>query len=402
MINNLNSFLCLGYFLNYKNKENLLNTIEINKEKYKHVVEEELIDIGSKLWKKAISSHFEKNQKHLIPLSGGLDSRAILAALLEHTEASNLYTYTFGTPNALDYDIGSYLGKKFGTNHTSFDLTKYIYTQGELEDISKRVDLQTILFHHAPIWEVDKMFSDCIAWSGVMGGSSSGGALFATPSKTLENAKKQFLKRNTYVRSIDLASSDKFHDLIDCNPPTNEGQLTLDEEIDYGNRQSKFIMPHVLIKGYPYKTPFLHSPWVNFMLSVSEYYRINQKLYKKILLSTFPKQFKYKTKANSGLPLNASSFTILSNRVNNKLFRMMGISTGKNINYLDFNEQIRNKSDLQKVISSNILDLKSRRLIGWIDIESILKKHLARKANFADALIVLASLEIHLKNGLIL
>ena len=142
-IKNLNSFLKLGYFLDYQNKDISIDISNIDKEKYKNISEHELIEIGSKLWKESISSNFHENQKHLVPISGGLDSRAILAGLLEYTEAKNIYTYTFGTPNTLDYDVGNYVAKKLGTDHTSFDLTEYQYNQQELENISKRVNFQT-------------------------------------------------------------------------------------------------------------------------------------------------------------------------------------------------------------------------------------------------------------------
>lgn len=46
------------------------------------------------------------------------------------------------------------------------------------------------------------------------------------------------------------------------------------------------------------------------------------------------------------------------------------------------------------------MNLKQRDIITWIDIEKILNSHLTNKLNYADALIVLASLEIHLKSGL--
>jgi hypothetical protein len=39
-------------------------------------------------------------------------------------------------------------------------------------------------------------------------------------------------------------------------------------------------------------------------------------------------------------------------------------------------------------------------IIDWLDIEDMLKNYLSKKGNYADALIVLASLEIHLKSGL--
>lgn len=79
---------------------------------------------------------------------------------------------------------------------------------------------------------------------------------------------------------------------------------------------------------------------------------------------------------------------------------MTKLSGGKGINYLDFNEKIRTKQDLRKVITSNVIDLKDRDIIEWRNIEEILNNHLTNKGNYADALIVLASLEIHLKNGL--
>lgn len=79
----LNSFLKLGYFLDYNNQDISIDISNIDKQKYQDASENELIDIGSKLWKESINSNFISNQKHLVPISGGLDSRAILAGLLE-------------------------------------------------------------------------------------------------------------------------------------------------------------------------------------------------------------------------------------------------------------------------------------------------------------------------------
>ncbi len=398
-MNNLNSFLTLGYFLDYKNKDISIDISNIDKEKYKNISESELIAIGSKLWRDSISENFQENQKHLVPISGGLDSRAVLAGLLEHTEAKNIHTYTFGTPNTLDYDIGSYIAKKLGTNHTSFDLTNYNFNQNELENISTRVDFQTILFHHAPVFKVDNLFKGCQTWNGFMGDPLAGSKLSNHSSSTLDEAKKLFIEKNIYVKSMQLSQNIDFSDLIDSDL-IGKDKLTLDEQVDFQNRQIKYISPHVLMKGYEYKLPFLHQPYVDFMLSVDNKYRTDQNLYEKILLKSFPKEFSYKTKGNFGLPLGASKNSIFMKRVQDKILRTVGLSKGVGINYLDFNDKIRTKKDLRDVISMNILDLKKRDIMDWIDIENILNNHLLNKGNFADALIVLASLEIHLKSGL--
>ena len=68
-------------------------------------------------------------------------------------------------------------------------------------------------------------------------------------------------------------------------------------------------------------------------------------------------------------------------------------------NYIDFNEGIRNRKDLNTIIYSSVMDLKERKIIDWIDIDNIWKRHINKESDHADALITLASLEIHLKAG---
>ena len=51
---------------------------------------------------------------HIVPLSGGLDSRAILGGLLNAGLKKQITTVTFGTPGTLDYEIGSYVAKRIG------------------------------------------------------------------------------------------------------------------------------------------------------------------------------------------------------------------------------------------------------------------------------------------------
>lgn len=397
---NIASFLTLGYFLDYSNPHFNINTFCIDKKKYKNIDEGTLIKTGSKLWFNAISETFDINKEHVVPLSGGLDSRAILAGLLEHTEAGNIRTYTFGIPGALDYEIGNYVAKKCGTKHIKFNLNNHVYRQDELEDISKRVRQQTILFHHCPVWDADKLYKGCVVWSGFMGDPLAGSHLQTEPSKSLEEAKKIFIKKNRYVKSIELKKETTgFSDLINCEL-IDLNLLTLDEQLDFQNRQIKYIVPHVLMEGYAYKTPFLYQPWIDFILSVDNKHRHKMALYKKILLRSFPKIFSYRTKTCKGLPLNPSRYQIFVEKVQNKIERFTGIDAKyKYINYMDFNRSIREKPDLKDIFISNITDLYKRDIIDWIDINKILKDHIENRGNYADALITLCSLEIHLKTG---
>ena len=396
---NLNSFLKFGYFLDYKNPNITFDFSGIDKEKYKNVTEDELVDIGIKLWKEAIQKQFKPNEKHVVPLSGGLDSRAILAGLLEFTEAKNIYTYTFGSPGTLDYDIGNSIAKKVGTNHTKFPLTEHKYTIEEEIDISKRINHQTILFHHAPIWKLDEMFTGHKIWSGFLGDTVGGSHTPKVYTNDVDSAKIFFIKNNTYTNSINLSNcSDlEFHKYLQYDSNCLN-KICIEDNINLLNGEINSVAPYLLIKDFRYAVPHLEYKYLNFMFSIPECLRLNQNLYNKILFNAFPKLFKLKLKSR-----NYSRIQILNRKAINKIKQSFNLVypyfINPNINYLDFNYAIRNKRDLRKIIYESIMDLKHRKIVDWIDIDEIWKRHINKRANHADALLVLASLEIHLKAG---
>ena len=400
---NLNSFLYLGYFLNSS-----VDNYPVSLSKISHVdsnlSEFDLIGIGSNILRLVVSDSFSLNSKHLVPISGGLDSRALLACLLEHTDASNISTYTFGTPNTVDYDIGLSISKKIGTKHVSFPLTEYTYTQDKLMDISRRVNQQTVLFHHGPVDEIIDKFSGHITWSGFMGEVLSGDHIPSYKSKNLDQAKGVFLKSNRYTKSLKLINSyDNLFDAISHSEGVNK-IISYEEELDIYNRQSKYIAPHVLMDGLTYKTPFTDSRWVDFILSVGERYRNEQYLYKKILLDSFPYLFSFPAKCSFGQRLDANKASVLSNRIMHKIRKMANRRypniLNPHINYIDFDDAIRNRSDVKSVIYENIMDLNNRKIVDWIDIVDIWKNHQSKNGNYSDVLMTLASLEIHLKTGM--
>ena len=65
-------------------------------------------------------------------LSGGIDSRAILSAALEHRPASDIHTFTFGYPGSFDYEIGNQIAKAAGTRHRSAPISIADYTLADV------------------------------------------------------------------------------------------------------------------------------------------------------------------------------------------------------------------------------------------------------------------------------
>ena len=396
----LASFLCLGYFLDAEPAGPTIDLGRIDRARYPGAAEQDLVELGAGLFREAVAESFQSGMNHVVPLSGGLDSRAILAALIEHTEASNISTFTFGSPGSLDYDIGCMVARRLGTRHTSFDLTKSRFDQEELEDISRRVGRRTILFHHWPVHEADQRFEGGTVWSGFLGDPLSGSHRPRHPAADMQAAIRAYLDKNRYVRSTDLClESTNFEQFLEL-PILPRDELSLEEQLDLRNRQVKFVAPLVLMDGYDFKTPFCVPKWAEFMLSIPDEFRAQQCLYKAILMAAFPTAFEYPTKTNHGLPLGASRAQVYARKIWRRL-QGQDRRMAAQINYLCFDRALREREDLLTVIRRNILDLDSRQLLDRGLGARILNSHLARAGNHADALIALASLEIHLKTGLV-
>jgi len=67
-------------------------------------------------------SRVSATEKILLPLSGGFDSRVILATVLEIIPADRLISFTYGQPETYDYEIGAKVAKDIGVKHLQFPL----------------------------------------------------------------------------------------------------------------------------------------------------------------------------------------------------------------------------------------------------------------------------------------
>jgi hypothetical protein len=403
---NLNSFLHFGYFLDYDNKNYNVDFSKIDKEKYEKAEREELIKLGSEILKNEFNTLFKKGKKNVVPLSGGMDSRAILALLMEHTDASSIYTYTFGTSGTYDYDIGNYLAKKYQTKHTAYNLPKYKYNLEEFKDISSRVDHQSPLLLHPPMRDVDAKFSDGIIWSGANAGAVVGSFYKEDSAKTYREAQERFVKKACFTKSKNILNCDP-NDLIALMDDSSfsSDDLTFDEQVFFKERSVKHLAPHVLMKGFTYKLPFVNNEFMNFMLSVPNHYRIQKDLYKEILFYTFPDIFKLPSESTYGLPYDASNFRkkvkrnqIRFRKVIQKKLPFLSVGPSPMVNYMDWNWAFRNKEELKTIIHTQLMRLTERNLLPWIDIMQLWKDFSNKKNNFSDIMMVLFSLEIHLQS----
>ena len=88
---NLNSFLKFGYFLNYSNQNINFDYSNIKKNDFEFQDTLEIIKTAKIAWFDSFSDLFEQNKMHLVPISGGLDSRLILSTITKFTDHQIFY-----------------------------------------------------------------------------------------------------------------------------------------------------------------------------------------------------------------------------------------------------------------------------------------------------------------------
>ncbi|MBB4067457.1 asparagine synthetase B (glutamine-hydrolyzing) [Salinibacter ruber] len=339
-----------------------------------------------------------------VPLSGGLDSRAILGGLLDQISADNLTVIVCGVPGARDFEIGSHVAESLGLELEAVDLSKICWTTTDLVDFADEAGAPITLFSAFMYAQIlHRGGRDLRYWSGFLGDPLAGSHLRKKTDSTWEEARNSFARRSEFASSQSL-SVDGYRpeSVLPDTPITDFDILSPSEQLDFAVRQWDFIRPQVLLNGFEIQAPFLTPDWVQFILSLPDAYRRDQRAYKKILLEAYPDLFSLPVKSNVGLPLDTSPLRKHSKRVLEFLKRkgrslgVPGLGVDPRLNYIDVAASIRSGS-LRSVVRENLTDLKKRDLISWVDIEAIWEEHQSGRVDHTNALDVLTSLEIHLK-----
>jgi len=370
-----------------------------------------LINDGVAILKMALGGTIAETdaaKTHVVSLSGGLDSRAILGGLLESVDAKKIQAVTFGTPGTWDYEIGQIVARAAGVQCEAIDLTcaGWKWDSTELVKTAASMDQPVWIFDaHVNRSIPDRLGRESVYSSGFMGDPLAGSHLCKQDSISWSQAMSCFVARGRYCRSTKLTPPGfSALDSLPQVPLAAPSILCYDEQLDFAVRQDCYIKAIVVPRGYDYYTPFLHPDWVSFILSVPRRYRRGQYLYREILKGAYPRLFSLPVKNDSGLPLTMPHWR---RNLRRQRLRLRGAAkrlvpwvdwgVSPNTNYIDFNRGLRERTDLGAVVYENIHDLKKRRIVDWIDIDAIWDRHHKRRANHADALTLLASLEINLK-----
>jgi hypothetical protein len=408
----INTFLHYGYFPNAKVilPDSLQNWLDSDDQPdFNGANEADLLIKGANALRRSFKSTIsgDHNKTHVVPLSGGLDSRTILANLLEQIDPSGIITVTFGRPGSPDYERARSIARKADVKWEGIDLSpgKWKWDTEILVKTSKRCISPTFLFDSCVNHAIQLRYGkDPVYWSGFMGDSL--GCLEPISSKvnTWEEAKAAFVHKNCITRNAKITIDG--YAPVDCLPLN---PLVHQEKLDYYSQLNHLIRQQCLTKhiyspvGYDVRYPFLNHEWVDFILNVPVQFNYRQVLYRKIQRSYWPHLF---TSWNSPFRDSTIWETLMHNRRRNLLSRFVrknlavaGINLGADnaVKYIDWNHAILYQMDFKNVVYSNIMDLKTRNIIDWIDLEFLWTQNSHTRKNLAFELMTLSALELHIK-----
>jgi len=276
-----------------------------------------------------------KGSSHVVvPLSGGLDSRAILGALLAHRDAREIRTFTMGTPGTFDYDIGNLVAHHIGTQHQTVDLPAM---PTSADDFTRRIhDLHGLV---DPIDNIPwrKMTLSSVAQSNILSGFlgdpltgshltpafSSIETELSTASRfetvLLRQVNRHLTKcQDIFEPGLDASTSK----LVEC---ARRAAVVPDSDIatwmmrwDLMVRQPRYIVPSVMpqLEDATVSLPFTRTAFASFAEELHGDELLDQSLYKAMLLRRYPTLFQLPTKTYHGRSLSPETTW---NRVRDRL-----------------------------------------------------------------------------------
>jgi asparagine synthase (glutamine-hydrolysing) len=255
---------------------------------------------------KAVKRRVRSEERMGITLSGGLDSRALLAAMPRG--GRDIPAVTFGSKGCEDVRIAARVAALKGVSHHVFEMQTDNWLAPRIEGVWWTDGMDNLLhLHRIRSLSAEKQLYD-INLNGFLGDATIGGS---------------------YLDKI--------------NSQRNEAWY-------YNNRGRRFIqmgtkLEEVYLQG---RLPFFDYALMDFTQSIPPRLRKDHYIYNKMLLATFPEYFQTIPWQQTGLPISASPWQVKTHAFCRKVYAKMcfmaqrlGIRLGDPYGYHDYANWIR-------------------------------------------------------------
>lgn len=361
-----------------------INNKELNQKYYwkwseiqqQNISFDKAVDMLGELFINAVKKRFNPIEKIGISLSGGLDSRAIFAAVNHLYPNFKGYAYTFGIEGCDDIEIAKFIAQKTNWEHKIFYFTEYNWFEPRIERVWYTDGCLSMMHMHSSEFLEDVSTNMDFNLNGYAGDVVCGGGWFGklplNARATKENLQS-FYHNYTEIAKIE----DTFYDICHCEPHL------------YMNRVRRFTNIGTIngLTNIDQRKPFFDNQLIKFIYSISDEYRKDNKLYITMLLKFFPKFFKdipwQKTRKN----VDGTESQYLDN-------------TNVIREYISYAGAIREEKILKKLYEILDYHLSNYKYLTRIDaIKEYLQTHIENpKVNHIEKIFRFVTAELYLKD----
>ena len=354
---------------------------------------------------------------HLVPISGGWDSRLILGALFERLDPCQIETVSFGCPGQLDFEIGREIARFLGVRHHAIDLTGIQIEWSALQAHVKRVPWTEVpeSYYLALLDMYAAQAGTATMWSGFLGEALTGGHRAQSfGGHSAEEAERGFMYSQQRSR-ISPVSDPKYIPTYPDSRLADNAPFEQSELLDFALRQRGFVAPAVLGKAWTQWSaeqgkkgnaqilaPFCHPAWAGYWLNAPRQLHCGQQLYLAMARYKYPKLFTLPSKYSVGFAPDALRvqrlyrlYLSMARRIDRRV-PFLPIRPGLMDNYMDYAHAFRRREDYRAAMERAIIVLEDRYAIPWLNIRQVWQEHCTRKGDYSEALHVLLSLAVNL------
>jgi len=386
----------------------------------------------ARLWVEAVDHRLRGTDRIVIPLSGGLDSRAILLAALHCKSSADILAFTYGNPGTFDFEISKLVARRAGVQHRSVPFSRrhdyYSEWQDNCLDSDGQVDCAMNFF--VGHWRTAAEFSTDFLL-GFMG-ETLGGAHLAPWMITAGDCGPQdtdylltllLLGRWAetppwHVAKVLGVRDSEYrdflrpiaHDTIGFDrPPT----VIVDrcDYFDYHLRQRRFIAPTTMkCQGQiRFHLPFLDIVFVDFISQLPATLRLGSATYHRMFAQAFPDFIDLPTTNYSGKSLREALHPnrydtlreIVLGALRGPLAGLRRIVEGPygpatlvRRNHFDYRHEIRHNQDYASMLRRAQVFAVAEGLVAGPPLEEFWQAHLRGDDDYSRILTSVASLGI--------
>lgn len=340
----------------------------------------------------------------VIPLSGGLDSRALLGLALELLPAKSIRTLSYGVSGTLDFDLGNRVAQLAGTRHIRLELPAQVPTVDQLIQTALDSDANTNLLPPV-VWQRIRSAAgtDVPYWTGYTGDGVGGSFFMPAREATEESSARRLIGLENRFYHWSQGSSQVLADAssMALRRTKYEQVLSQDEGIWFENHPERYTAHHIFLDGVRYQAPFMDDAFAGFFLALPDQARRNKVFFNEFVARRFPKLFSIPTRSYGPALAYHSTLPKLRNLawrgeqlMKKALYRVAPKRfVHPHLTYVDYNVAIREDADFRHTMRELCFLLAEEQVVDAAQVERLFQRHLAGEP-LADTIMLLASLEV--------